>query len=397
MQRRKTRWKALIAILVLIALAVVAFRFMHGTPAQRATAADQPATKRVPVTVVAATQQDVPIYLSATGTVQAQQTVTVQPLVGGRLLSVDFKAGQHVEKGDLLAEIDPSTYEATYQQDVARMHSDQARLATARSQLARSEKLVKQKYISSQDLDTQANTVKQLAATVAVDSAMVDSSKLQLGYTKVRAPISGLAGIREIDPGNVVTTSTAIVVLTHVHPVNVMFALPGNTIDQVRTAQAKAPLAVAVLDSTGAHVTVAGGVLKVIDNRINPDSGMYSLKSEFPNTDTKLWPGQFVNVRLTVATVHNGVVIPSQAVERGPDGDYVYVLQKDETVRMQPVTIADQADDTHVLVGKGLAAGDKVVTEGQFRLKPGSRVQPLKPGEVPATGGAGGTSTALAG
>src|SRR5699024_3231782 len=167
------------------------------------------------------------------------------------------------------------------------------------------------------------------------------------------------------------------------HPINVLFTLPAKNLDQVRAAQAGAPLLVQAMDKNDNHVLAADGKLKVIDNRIDPDSGTFTLKSEFPNKDTELWPGQFVNVRMKVATVENGLVVPTQAVERGPDGEYVYLLQKDNTVKMQPVTVSGNADDTHVLVSKGVAAGDKVVTEGQFRLKPGSKVKPLKPGEVP--------------
>lgn len=385
MSRWKPRWKIVLIIVVVIVIIIVGLQAMHGSGSKRGGPGGRGANQQapVPVTVVPVEQKSVPVYLNATGTVQALNTVTVQPQVGGRLLSINFKEGQEVEKGDVLAEIDPRSYQATYDQDVARMHSDQAQLATARGNLARSKELIKQHYISQQDLNTQANTVKQLEATVAADRAMVEDARIQLDYTKIRAPISGLAGIRQVDPGNVLTTNSAIVVLTHVHPINVVFSLPAKDLDRVRAAQKQSPLPVAAMDRTDNHVLAADGVLKVIDNRIDPDSGTFTLKSQFPNEHTELWPGQFVNVRMKLDTVQNGLVIPTQAVERGPDGDYVYLLTKDNTVKMQPVTIGGDADDTHVLVEKGLAVGDKVVTEGQFRLKPGSKVTPLKPGEVP--------------
>lgn len=378
MPRWKPRWKTVLIVIVVLIVLIVGWRALQGGGGKR------PGALQGPVTVVPVVQKDVPTYLNATGTVQALRTVTVQPQVGGRLLGIDFGEGQEVEKGQVLARIDPRTYKATYDQAVARMHSDAALLATARSNLSRSKQLIDKHYISQQDLNTQINKVKQLEATVAADKASVEDARINLEYTKIRAPISGLAGIRQVDPGNVLTTGSAIVTLTRVHPINVMFSLPARDLDRVRAAQADAPLPVVALQRTGdKHVLADDGVLKVINNRIDPNTGTFTLKSEFPNQRTELWPGQYVSVRMQVGTVHDGLVIPTQAVQRGPDGDYVYVLQKDNTVKMQPITASDEVGDTHVLVSEGLAAGDKVVTEGQFRLKPGRKVKPLKPGEVP--------------
>jgi multidrug efflux system membrane fusion protein len=389
MPRRKSRRKIalIIVIIVIIILIVIGLRFTHSAGPRRGGGMARPGAGQkaaIPVTVVPVKQQTVPVYLKTTGTVQALNTVSVQPQVGGRLLSVNFGEGQQVKKGEVLAQIDPSTYQATYDQDVARMHSDQAQLATAQGNLARSQKLVKKNYISKQDLATQANTVKQLQATVAADKANAETARINLGYTKIRAPISGLTGIRQLDPGNVLTTSSTLVVLTHVHPINVMFSLPAQHLDQVRTSQADAPLTVSAMDKTDSHVIAGDGKLEVINNQIDPDSGTFTLKAQFPNKDTELWPGQFVNVRMKIATLDNALVIPVQAVERGPDGDYVYLLQKDNTVKMQPVTTGNEVGNTDIVVTQGLAADDTVVTEGQFRLKPNSKVTPLKPGELPA-------------
>ena len=260
-----------------------------------------------------------------------------------------------------------------------------AQLATARSNLARSKDLAPQGYISKQDLDTLRNTVSQYEATVAADEASISDAKVQLGYTKVIAPITGLAGIRGVDPGNVVTTTSSIVTLTEVHPINVIFPLPEQNVELVRSSQQRGePLEVAALDSAGSKVIAAKGVLKVINNQIDTSTGTFNLKAEFPSDENALFPGQFVNVRMKVNTVQGGLVIPSQAVQRGPDGDYVYQLQSDNTVKMQSVTTGQEVGDSHVMVTQGLKAGEKVVTEGQFRLKPGSKVKPLKPGEVPA-------------
>ena len=390
-------WKIALIVIAVIVVAAVGFRLLH-KPAPAGPASAQSATKSkggkdgkdetppVPVTVVPVVKQNVPVYLTALGTVQALNTVTVNPQVGGQLLSLEFTEGQPVKKGQVLAQIDPRTYQAAYDQAAAKQRQDQALLETAKSNLTRSQDLAAKGYISKQDLDTLRNTAAQYAAMVAADAASVRDSQVQLAYTKVISPIDGLAGIRNVDPGNVVTTSTGIVTLTQLHPINVMFTLPEQNLDMVRAAAAQegASLQVTALDRTDSHPIASGGVLKVIDNQIDTSTGTFRLKSEFPNAKNELWPGQFVNVQLLVSTVDGGLVIPAQAVQRGPDGDYVYQVQADSTVKMQAVAIAGEVGDSHVMIGSGLKVGDRVVTEGQFRLKPGSKVNALKPGEVPA-------------
>ena len=382
-------WKIALVAIAVIVVAAVGYRVLHkpagGTDAS-VKGADGADKAPVPVTVVPVVKQNVPVYLTALGTVQALNTVTVNPQVAGQLLSLDFVEGQPVTKGQVLARIDPRTYQAAYDQAVSHQRQDEAQLATARSNLARSGDLAAKGYISRQDLDTLRNTVNQLQATVAADAASVRDSKVQLDYTRVLSPIDGLAGIRGVDPGNVVSTSTALVTLTQLHPINIMFSLPEQSLEVVRKAVQADPAAlqVSALDKTDAHPIATGGVLRVIDNQIDASSGTFRLKSEFPNAGNELWPGQFVNVQLLVKTVDGGLVIPAQAVGRGPDGDYVYQVQPDNTVKMQPVVIAGEVGDSHVMIGSGLKAGEQVVTEGQFRLKPGSKVKTLKPGEVPA-------------
>jgi multidrug efflux system membrane fusion protein len=386
-------WKIALIVLVVIVLAVIAVRVLH-KPAGAASQAggngkdDAPP---VPVTVVPVVKQNVPVYLTALGTVQALNTVTVIPQVGGQLLSIDFKEGQPVKKGDVLARIDPRTFQASYDQAVSKRNQDQSLLATANSNYQRSQDPKYREYVSSINLVTQKNTVAQYQAAVAADDAAIRDAKVQLDYTQIRSPIDGLAGIRAVDPGNVVTTSTPIVTLTQLHPINVMFTLPEQNLDMVRRAAQGAqdapgaqPLQVTALDRVDAHPVATGGVLKVIDNQIDTSTGTFRLKSEFSNEHAELWPGQFVNVQLLVNTVDGGLVIPSQAVQRGPDGDYVYQVQGDNTVKMQPIVVAGEVGDSHVMVASGIKAGEQVVTEGQFRLKPGSKVKPLKPGEVPA-------------
>jgi multidrug efflux system membrane fusion protein len=372
---------------VVIVLAIVAIRVLHkpaGAASQAGGNGKDDATP-VPVTVVPVVKQNVPVYLTALGTVQALNTVTVIPQVGGQLLSIDFKEGQPVQKGEVLARIDPRTFQASYDQAVSRRSQDQSLLATARSNYQRSQDPKYSQYVAKINLVTQKNTVAQYQAAVAADDAAIRDAKVQLDYTQIRSPIDGLAGIRAVDPGNVVTTSTAIVTLTQLHPINVMFTLPEQNLDMVRrAAQGAQPLQVTALDRVDAHPIASGGVLKVIDNQIDTSTGTFRLKSEFSNEHNELWPGQFVNVQLLVNTVDGGLVIPSQAVQRGPDGDYVYQVQGDNTVKMQPIVVAGEVGDSHVMVGSGIKAGEQVVTEGQFRLKPGSKVKPLKPGEVPA-------------
>lgn len=385
-------WKIALIIVAVLVLAVVGYRLLHkpttanGSPSSGSQGKDGKDNAPVPVTVVPVVKQNVPVYLTALGTVQALNTVTVSPQVAGQLLSLDFTEGQPVKKGQVLAKIDPRTYQANLDQAVSRQHQDEAQLATARSNLSRSNDLAAKGYISKQDLDTLRNTANQMQAVVAADAANVRDSQVQMNYTKVIAPIDGLAGIRAVDPGNIINTSTAIVTLTQLHPINIMFTLPEQNLDMVRRASAQdgAGLQVTALDKTDAHPIASGGVLKVIDNQIDTSTGTFRLKSEFPNLKNELWPGQFVNVQLLVNTVDGGLVIPAQAVQRGPDGDYVYQVQGDNTVKMQTVVIAGEVGDSHVMIGSGLKAGEQVVTEGQFRLKPGSKVNALKPGEVPA-------------
>jgi multidrug efflux system membrane fusion protein len=382
-------WKIALVVVVVLVLAVVGLRLMHkpgGQPGQANAQGQGEEGKQppVPVTVVPVARQDVPVYLTALGTVQALNTVAISPQVSGRLISLEFAEGQPVKKGQVLAQIDPRTFQATYDQATARLHQDQAQLATAKANYSRSQELGPKGYIAKQDLDALRNTVRQLEATLASDQAQIRDAEVQLGYTKVVSPIDGLAGIRGVDPGNVVTTTSTIVTLTQLHPINVMFNLPEQNLDMVRqAAMGEGELSVAALARDDAHVSADGGVLKVIDNQIDASTGTFRLKSEFPNQKNELWPGQFVNVRLKVRTVGGGLVIPAQAVQRGPDGDYVYLLQKDDTVKMQPVQVAQEVGDSAVMIASGLTEGQRVVTEGQFRLKPGSKVNPLKPGEVP--------------
>ncbi len=377
------RWKlALIAVGVVL-LALLGWRlFAPAAPSAgsgfRGGGFDAP----IPVTVVEAVRADVPVYLTALGTVQALNTVSVNAQVTGQLKALHFAEGDEIQAGTLLAEIDPRTFQAALDQAVARQNQDQAQLAASRSTLKRYEELGKQHFVSAQDLENQRQTVRQQEALVAADAAAVSSARTQLDYTRITAPITGVAGIRQIDVGNLVSASGAgIVTLTQVHPINVIFSLPQQDLAAVRAAGGE-NLQVTALDRADSHA-LAEGVLKVVDNSIDPQTGTFRLKAEFANEKTQLWPGQFVNVRLRTRTVQGALVIPVQAVQRGPDSNYVYRLEPDNTVSMQPIETAGEAGDGTVLVSSGVADGERVVTEGQFRLKPGAKVLALAPGETP--------------
>jgi multidrug efflux system membrane fusion protein len=395
-------WKIALIVIAVLVVGGVAFRLLHkpgqvtqgehrrarqgqngGAPG--APGANGQDNAPVPVTVEPTVKQNVPVYLTALGTVTALNNVTMNPQVGGQLWTINFKEGQAVHKGDVIAQIDPRTYQAAYDQAVAKQKQDEASLATAISTLDRNQKLVSSGYVAALNIDTYRNNVNQLKATVVADEANVRSTKVQLDFTKIISPIDGVAGIRQVDPGNVVTTTTAIVTLTQVHPIYVIFTLPEQDLDSVRDSfqNGANKLEVIALDRADAHPIDTTGALQVVDNQIDISTGTFKLRAIFDNPKSALWPGQFVNVRLRVNVVSGGLVIPAQAVQRGPDGDFVYKLQSDQTVAMQPVKVAGEVGDSHVMVSSGLGEGDQVVTEGQFRLKPGSKVQALKPGEVP--------------
>jgi membrane fusion protein, multidrug efflux system len=377
-----SRWKwALIAIAVVLT-GVIAWRVLShrdGAATRGAGAGEGP----VPVTVVPVEAKDVPIYLNALGTVQALNTVAVNAQVSGQLKAIHFTEGDEVKAGELIAEIDPRTFQSALDQVVAKKKQDEAQLSASRSTLKRYDDLIQKHFVSAQDLENQRQLVRQQEALVAADDASIASAKTQLGYTRITAPIDGIAGIRQVDVGNLLTASsgTGIVVLTQVHPINVIFSLPEQNLDLVRRSGASDPLPVTALDRNDSH-PIADGVLKVIDNQIDTTTGTIKLKAEFANEKNALWPGQFVNVRVQVKTVDGGLVVPATAVQRGPDGSYAYVLQPDNTVAMTPIQLGNEAGGGTILVTSGLKAGDKVVTEGQFRLKPGSKVEPLAPGQA---------------
>ncbi len=376
-----SRWKIVAITVVMLVVAIIGYRIVHRpTGFQRGKGQDAP----IPVTVVPATRENVPVYLTALGTVSALNTVTVVPQVAGQLVSVNFKEGKEIKKGDVIAQIDPRTFQAAVEQAQGKLAQDQALLSAAKYLASSYENLGKKQYVAAQTLQAQEQTVRQYQAAVLADKAALDSARVQLGYTTIRAPINGVAGLRLVDVGNIVgpTTSGGIVVLTQIHPISVLFNLPQQNIEAVRDGMTKGALQVAALDRSN-NTVIATGALKVINNQIDTSTSTFQLKAEFANPTDTLWPGQFVNVRLQLGTLHDALVVPAQAVQRGPDGDYVFAVQPDNTVKMQPVTTGGEAGASQTVISKGLSAGVRVVTEGQFRLKQNSKVIPLAPGQVP--------------
>jgi membrane fusion protein, multidrug efflux system len=328
----------------------------------------------VPVVAALAKRSDVPVYLDGVGTIRALNTVTVRSQVDGKLLSVNYTEGQDVERGYVLARIDPTTYQAAYDQAVAKKALDEATLANARLDLERYNKLVSTNSIARQQLDTQRMTVAQQEAQVKLDQAQIDNAKAILDYTQIVAPITGRTGIRQVDQGNIVRTSDAsgVVVITQLQPISVLFTLPQQQLGDVNRAFAGGVLAVDAFGSDNKTI-VETGELKVVDNQVDPSTGTIKLKAEFPNRELQLWPGGFINVRLLINTLKQVIVAPTAAVQRGPSGTFVYVVQPDSKVAVRPVTVAQQ-DEVQAVIAKGLESGERVVTTGFARLTTGAAV-----------------------
>jgi multidrug efflux system membrane fusion protein len=328
----------------------------------------------VPVLAATPKVEDVPVYLDGVGQVRALNTVTVRAQVDGKLLKVNFTEGQDVKAGDVLAEIDPVIYQAQYDQAVAKKAQDEAQLANARLDLKRYEQLAASKAGSAQQADTQKATVAQLEALVKSDQAAIDNAQATLGYTKIVAPLTGRTGLRQVDPGNIVHASdtTGVVVLTQLQPIAVQFSLPQQEINRVNAASAKGTLAVDVFGNDGQTV-VDTGIMRTIDNQVDPATGTVKVKAEFPNPNHQLWPGQFVNVRLKVETLPQALTVPTAAVQRGPSGTFSYVIGENNIVTAKAVTVTQQDENTAV-IAKGLSPTDKVVTTGFANLSDGSKV-----------------------
>jgi membrane fusion protein, multidrug efflux system len=335
-------------------------------------AAPQPV---IPVTVATAERRDVPVYLIGLGTVQAFNTVTVKTRVDGELVKVAFTEGQDVKTGDLLAQIDPRPFQATLDQAVAKKVQDEANLANAKLDLQRFSDLAARNFTPQQQLDTQRSTVTQLEAQIQGDQAAIDSAQTQLDYTTITSPLSGRTGIRLVDQGNIVhaTDATGLVVVTQLQPISVIFTLPESELAAIRAALAAGPVRIFAM-SRDDNRQLAEGTLAVLDNQISQTTGTMRLKGTFPNQDGTLWPGEFLNIRLLARTSPNVVTVPSGALQRGPNGYYAYLVKPDGTVEARPLEVG-QVSNGIAVIDDGVAAGEQIVTAGQYRLQPGARVQ----------------------
>jgi membrane fusion protein, multidrug efflux system len=347
-----------------------------------AQAARKSSRQAVPVSVSAAMRQDVPIYLTGLGTVQALYTVAIHTQVDGKLQDVFFKEGQRVNKGDVLAKIDPRLYQAALDQATARKAMDEATLIAAEKDLDRFQTLVRKNAETQQNLDLQQSKVDQTKASIAADQAAIETAQTNLDYTNIVAPTAGRMGVRMVDPGNIVHASDpgAIAVLTQTQPAAVLFTLPAQTLDDVRDAAARGPVEIAAFDRDNVRL-LSTGTLSTIDNLIDQATATYRLKATFANKDEKLWPGEFVNARLLLIIRKDATVIPPLAVQRGPKGLFTWVVKADNTVEPRPIKTGITTGNSTIVIS-GLDVGERVVTDGQYKLQTGAAVtiNELRPG-----------------
>lgn len=364
---------------------------------QRANAADkQAAPKEAPpvaVTLTTVQERDIPLYLAGVGTVTANASVTVKARIDGQLEKVGFSEGEDVKKGQLLAQIDPRALQAQLAQAEAQRAKDAAQLANARLDLQRYTTLRAQDAATQQQLDTQKTLVAQLEAAVKTDEAQISYAKVQLGYTTITAPISGRAGARLVDPGNIVHASDAngLVVINQIDPITLVFTLPEESVPAINQAMLARPDSQHALKVTAyareSAEPLATGKLILLDNQINTTNGTVQLKARFANADHKLWPGQYVNARLQMHAHGNALTLPAAAIQRNQQGTYVYAVNDQDKANMQPVKVARIQDGIAVLAdNSGVAAGQRVVLDGQYKLKPGARIAESRAQQKPAAG-----------
>ncbi len=325
------------------------------------------------VSVTPAKRADFPVVLESLGQVQAYNTVLVRARVDGQIVKIAFKEGQIVKQGDLLAQIDARPFQAALDQAVAKKAQDQATLANAKLDLVRYSTLAKQNFATEQQLDTQNALVNQLTATIAADAAAIDAARVQLDYTTIRAPITGRAGFRLIDEGNLVNAGqqTGIVSIAQLQPIAVIFTEPQQHVDRINQELAAGAPPVTVLNADGGKI--ATGKLTISDNQVDLATGTIRLKAEFANTDNALWPGLAVTTRLQLGVMNNIIVVPADTVQHGSKGLFVYVVGDDNRAAVRQVKVARQ-DATTAVIEDGLKEGERVVTTGEFLLQPGSLV-----------------------
>jgi membrane fusion protein, multidrug efflux system len=381
MKPKVPRLGVILPLAAMLAAGIAVWRSVDWS--ENASAAGPARQQEIPVTAGTAVTKNVPVYIRAMGTVQAHYMVTVRTRVDGQIMQVFYHEGQDVKAGDRLLQIDPRPFQAALDQAKATQEKDEAQLAGAEVDLKRYAELVRPGYQTKQAYDDQKALVAQLQATVKADQAAVEADQLNLVYADVRSPIDGRTGARLVDPGNFVQASqaTSLVTVAQIKPIYVDFPVPQDQLDVIRQNQAKKPLTVLAYASDD-KTLLSQGELTLINNQVDTTTGTVQLKGTFANKDERLWPGEFVNARLVLATRENAVTVAAQTVMHGPDGDYVYIIKPDNTVQRRPVEVSAVQDQLAV-IAKGLAAGEKVVVEGQYRLTDGAKVK-IRPA-TPAT------------
>ena len=371
----RPRTTKLLTIIAVLAVAAGGAAALTRTSAFRSTAAPQAPAAPPPVGVVAASVQshDVPIYLRGVGTVIAYNNVLVRSQITGELVKISFDQGQQVKKGDVLAVIDPSPYQAQLDQAIANRDRDQAHLKNAEIDYNRYTDLAKQKSIAQQLADSQKAIVDQLVAIIKSDEAIIESARVNLGYTNLTSPIDGVTGIRQIDIGNIIhpTDVNGLVDVTQIEPISLIFTLPEAEFVPVQERLSQGPVTVFVDSQNGKQLDQ--GKLDLIDNQIIQTTGTIRLRAEFPNQKHLLWPGQLVNARLVLDTRHDGLTVPASVVQQGPQGPYAYVVNPDSSVAIRPIKVA-QISEGQALIDSGLQANEQVVVDGQYKLQPGAHV-----------------------
>jgi membrane fusion protein, multidrug efflux system len=373
--------KGAIAATTILAVAAAAGvpYLVHNTAPAAEAPATPPAAPGIPVTAGAVTAADVPVFLNGIGAVQAFNNVNIKPRVDGEIVNVAFAEGQEVKAGAPLIQIDPRPFQAALDQAMAQKEKDEAQLAGAQADLTRYAQLVPSGFQTKQSYDQQKAQVGQLQAAIKADEALIETARLNLGYTDIRAPISGRLGMRLVDIGNIVhgNDATGLVTITQTKPIFVSFTLPQEHLHKIHEKQATGELRVVAYGGDN-KTKLAEGKLTVIDNTVDQATGTIHLKATFPNDDERLWPGEFVNARL-ILSVRKGVpTVPAQTVQDGPNGNYAYVIKEDGTVERRPVDVASVQDGIAV-IAKGLSPGENVVIEGQYRLTNGARVKATAP------------------
>lgn len=391
---KRRRWVIWVVLVILVLIGYAVYHATHrnaggpggagrgGSGGRGAAMANKP----MPVMVASAAKGDINVVLSALGNVTPVNNVTVKTRVDGQLVRLAFTEGQTVKAGDLLAEVDPRTYQAQLEQAEGQLARDQALLQNARLDLQRYQTLLSQDSIAKQQVDTQASLVRQYEGTVKLDQGNVDNARVQLSYTRITAPVSGRVGLRQVDPGNIVHASdtNGIVVITQIDPITVIYSIPEDSLPKVMPRlQSGDKLPVDAWDRAQTTV-LAHGVLMTVDNTIDNTTGTVKLRAQFPNQNAALFPNQFVNVRMRVDTLHDQVIVPGAAIQRGTQGTFVYVVGADNNVTLRVVKLG-VTEGERVSITNGLQPGERVVIDGADKLRDGAPVEVIQPGAAPAS------------